>query len=113
MGTQEEITRYANISQMDDDDFLAPFLSGSQNTSMPIQESCPEVEIVTSNPTKCGGNFSVDEDNLLVSTWLNISMDAVQGTDQRIEKFWKKIWQYFCENNTYGTTRSAFSLQSR
>ena len=72
---------------------------------MPIQESCPEVEIVTSNPTKRGGNFSLDEDNLLVS--------AMQGTDQRVEKFWEKIWQYFCENNTYGTTHSASSLTSR
>nr|POF05729.1 hypothetical protein CFP56_32982 [Quercus suber] len=62
-----------------DDDFLALFLSGSQNTSMPIQKSCPGVEIVTPNPTKRGGNFSVDEDKLLVSAWLNISMDAVQA----------------------------------
>ena len=91
MGTQEEIAQYANISQMDDDDFLAPFLSRSQNTSMPIQESCPEVEIFTPNPTKCGGNFSVDEDNLLVFALLNISMDAIYGTDQRAEKFWEKI----------------------
>ena len=112
MGTQEEITQYANISQMDDDDFLAPFLSRSQNTSMPIQESFPEVGIFTPNPTKRGGNFSVDEDNLLISAWLNISMDTVQGTDQKVEKFWKKIWQYFCENNTYRTTHSASSLQS-
>ena len=97
---------------MDDDDFLAPFLSGSQNTSMPIQESCLEVEIVTPNPTERGGNFSVDEDNLLISAWLNISMDVVQGTDQKLEKLWEKIWQYFCENNTYGITRSASSLQS-
>ena len=112
MGTQEEITQYANISQMDDD-FLAPILSESQNTSMHGQESCPKVEVVTPNPTKRGGNFSVDEDNLLVSAWLNTSMDVVQGTDQRIEKFWKKVCQYFCENNTYGTTHSASSLQSR
>ena len=95
---------------MDDDDFLAPFLNGSQNTSMPIQESCSKVEIVTSNLTKHGGNFSVDEDNVLVSAWLNISMDAVQGTDQRIENFWEKIWQYFCEDNNYRTTRSASSF---
>jgi len=60
---------------------VALFLSGSQNTSMPIQEFLPEVEIVTSNPTKSDGNFSVDEDNLLVSTRLNISMDAMHGTD--------------------------------
>nr|POE99892.1 glutathione s-transferase t3 [Quercus suber] len=112
MSTQEEITRWANMSQMDDD-FLAPLLSESQNTSMPIQESCLEVEIVTPNPTKRGGNFSVDEDNLLVSAWLNTSVDAVQCADQRIAKFWKKIWQYFCENNTCGTTRFASSLQSQ
>ena len=79
---------------------------------MSIQESCPEVEIVTSNPTKRGSNFSVDEDNLLVSAWFNISMDAVQGTDQRVEKFWEKIWEFFYKNNTYGTTRTSTSLSS-
>ncbi|KAL0005537.1 hypothetical protein SO802_013098 [Lithocarpus litseifolius] len=96
-----------------DSDFVAPFVNGSQNTSMPIQESLPKVEIITSNSTKCGGNFRVDENNLLVSAWLNISMDVMQGTEKKAEKFWEKIWQYFCENNTYGTTRSASSLASR
>ena len=112
MDTQEDISLYANILQ-GDSNFAASFLNRSQNTSMPIQESLPEVEIVTSNPTKRDGNFSVDEDNLLVFAWLNISTDAVHGNDQRTEKFWKKIWQYFCENNTYGTTLSASSLSSR
>ena len=92
---------------------MALFLSGSQNTSMPIQEFLPEVVIVTSNPTKRGGNFSVDEDSLLVSTRLNISMDAVHGTDQRAEKFWEKIWEFFCKNNTYRTTHTSTSLSSR
>ena len=112
MDTQEDISLYANILQ-EDSNFAAPFLNGSQNTSMPIQESCLEVEIITPNPTKRGGNLSVDEDNLLVSAWLNISIDAMQGIGQRVEKFWEKIWQFFCENNTYGTTRSTSSLQSR
>ncbi|KAL4610320.1 hypothetical protein ACB092_08G042400 [Castanea dentata] len=103
-----DISRYANILQRDSD-FVAPFLSGSQDSEMPIQESVPEVEIVSSNPSKRGGNFSVDEDNLLVSAWLNISMDAVQGTDQKADTFWEKVWQYFCENNTYRTTRSVSS----
>ena len=76
---------------------------------MPIQ-SLPEVEIVTS---KRGGNFSVDEDLLLISAWLNISMDAVHGTDQKGERFWMKIWEYFCVNNTYGTRHSNTSLSSR
>ena len=111
MDTQEDISLYANILQ-EDSNFAAPFLNGSQNTSMPIQESLPEVEIVTSNPTKRDGSFNVDEDNLLVFAWLNISTDAVHGNYQRTEKFWKKIWQYFCENNTYGTTRSTSFLSS-
>ena len=107
-----DISRYANILQKDSD-FMAPFLNGSQNTEMPIQESIPEVEIVTFNPIKRGDNFSVDEDNHLVSAWLNISMDVVHGTDQKADKFWEKIWQYFCENNTYETTCFASSLTSR
>ncbi|KAK9989898.1 hypothetical protein SO802_030137 [Lithocarpus litseifolius] len=79
---------------------------------MPIQ-SLPKVQIVTSNSTKRGGNFNVDEDLLLISTWLNIGMDAVYGTEQKGEKFWAKIWEYFCANNTYRTTRSSSSLSSR
>ena len=111
MDSQEHIEQYGNYLQ-GDSDFVEPFLSGSQNPSMPIQ-SLPEVEIVTSNPTKRGGNFSVDEDLLLISAWLNISMDAVHGTDQKAEKFWQKIWEFFCKNNTYGTTRTSTSLSSQ
>ena len=108
MVRQEDYEQYGNFLQADSD-FLEPFLSGSQNPSMPIQ-SLPEVEIITS---KRGDNFSVDEDLLLISAWLNISMNVMHGANQRAGKFWKKIWQYFCENNTYGTTRFASSLSSR
>ena len=109
MVIQEDIEQYGNFLQ-GDFNFVKPFFIGFQNTSMPIQ-SLPEVEIVTSNSTKCGGNFSVDEDLLLISAWLNISMDAMHGTEQKGENFWEKIWQYFCENNTYGTTCSVSSYQ--
>ncbi|KAK7826388.1 hypothetical protein CFP56_032297 [Quercus suber] len=93
MDTQEDISRYANFLQ-EDSNFVAPFLSGSQNTSMSIQESLSEVEIVPSNPTKRDGNFSVDEDNLLVSAWLKLA------------------WMP-CMNNTYKTTCFASSLSSQ
>ena len=111
MVRQEDIKQYGNFLQRDSD-FVEPFLSGSQNPSMPIQ-SLPEVEIVTFNSTKSGGNFNVDEDLLLISAWLNIGMDAMHGTEQNSEKIWAKIWEYFCANNTYGTTRSSSSLLSR
>ena len=60
---------------------MAPFLSGSQNASMPIQDSLLKVEIVTPKTKKQGGNFSVAEDNLLVFAWLNTSMDAMHARD--------------------------------
>ena len=34
----------------------------------------------TSKKAQRGSSFSVDEDKLLVSAWLNISLDAVQTT---------------------------------
>ena len=111
MVRQEDIEQYGNFLQRDSD-FVEPFLSGSQNPSMPIQ-SLPEVEIVTFNSTKSGGNFNIDEDLLLISAWLNIGMDAMHGTEQNGEKIWVKICEYFCANNTYGTTRSSSSLLSR
>ena len=82
MVRQEDYDQYGDFLQADSD-FVEPFLSGSQNPSMPIQ-SLPEVEIVTS---KRGVNFSVDEDLFLISTWLNIGMDVVHGTEQKGENF--------------------------
>ncbi|KAE9451379.1 hypothetical protein C3L33_16751, partial [Rhododendron williamsianum] len=38
------------------------------------------MESISKKPQR-GGNFTVEEDKLLVSAWLNISMDAVQGDD--------------------------------
>ena len=92
---------------------MALFLSGSQNTSMPIQDSLLEVEIVPLKTTKQGGNFSVGEDNLLVFAWLNTSMYAMHGNEEKQEIFREKVWQYFCENNTFGSTHSSSSLSSR
>ncbi|XP_023929717.1 uncharacterized protein LOC112041037 [Quercus suber] len=80
MVRQEDYEQYGNFLQADSH-FVEPFLSGSQNPSMPIQ-SLPKVEIVT---FKCGGNFSVDEDLLLISAWLNIGMDAVHDIEQNDE----------------------------
>ncbi|KAG6628716.1 hypothetical protein CIPAW_14G032300 [Carya illinoinensis] len=42
-----------------------------------------------------GANFTPEEDKLLVSAWLNCSLDAVQGTDQKHSQLWEKIFEYF------------------
>jgi hypothetical protein len=42
-------------------------------------------------------NFSVDEDKLLVSGWLNISIDPIHGTEQALGTYWARIHKYFHE----------------
>jgi hypothetical protein len=37
-----------------------------------------------------GGNFNTDEDNMLVSAWIEVSLDVVQGNEQKYKTYWKK-----------------------
>ncbi|KAL4632618.1 hypothetical protein ACB092_04G064400, partial [Castanea dentata] len=51
-------------------------------------------EITTSNkPPRRGTNFSVEEDNILVSAWLNTSIDVVHGNKLKQDRFWEKFWE--------------------
>ena len=69
-------------------DVNSSLLGVSQNN--PI--SSPEVEITTSNkPPRRGTNFSVEEDNILVSAWLNTSIDVVHGNELKQETFCEKF----------------------
>ena len=70
MDSQDNISLYANILKTDSN-FEAQFLEKSKITPMTIQDSSPELKIVTPKTTTQGGNFSVEEDVLLVSAWLN------------------------------------------
>jgi len=62
---------------------------GTQFASPPEERMLGEEAVVEVEATpvlrgnkKRTRNFSVQEDNLLVAAWLEISMDAVQGVDQ-------------------------------
>ncbi|XP_065625029.1 glutathione S-transferase T3 isoform X2 [Quercus suber] len=81
---------------------------------MSVQDSPSEAEIVTPKTTKWGrgGNFSVEEDKLLVSAWLNISVDFEHGNEQSKGTFYTKIAKYFRDHKT-DSTRSVVSLKSR
>ena len=39
-------------------------------------------------------NFSVEEDKLIVSAWLNTSKDAITRNEQQGGAFWQRILQY-------------------
>jgi hypothetical protein len=57
-------------------------------------------------------NFSVDEDNLLVSGWLNVSTDPIHGTDQALGTYWARIHKYFHANKNFESDRSQGSLMN-
>ncbi|XP_061998950.1 glutathione S-transferase T3-like [Rosa rugosa] len=58
-------------------------------------------------------NFTVEEDKLLISAWLNVSIDQVKGADQKKKQFWKRITKYFEDNKKWSGERSEKSLTNR
>ena len=92
------------------------FIETSQNTPVSVSDSPhappPQVESASSTKGKRGSNFSVEEDQLLVSAWVNTSVDAIQSNEQTQNTFRQKVCEYFMQYNTFGTTRTAISLIS-
>ncbi|CAN6208697.1 unnamed protein product [Urochloa humidicola] len=58
-------------------------------------------------------NFREEEDILLVSAWLNVGMDPIQGADQTHGTLWARIHDYFHANKTFVSSRSEGSLMNR
>ncbi|XP_062010574.1 glutathione S-transferase T3-like [Rosa rugosa] len=58
-------------------------------------------------------NFTIEEDKLLVSAWLNIGLDPVKGADQKKKQFWKRITDYFEKHKKWSAERSEKSLTNR
>ncbi|KAK7831443.1 glutathione s-transferase t3 [Quercus suber] len=54
----------------------------------------------------------LEKDQLLVSAWLNTSVDAVHSNEKTHNTFRQKVWEYFMEHNTFGTTRTVIFLIS-
>ena len=58
-------------------------------------------------------NFSVKEDKLLVSAWLNMSKDAITGNEQQGGAFWQRILQYLKLHGGNHEERSQSAIKSR
>lgn len=61
-------------------------------TSQPEGEKRPP-----SKKLSRGVSFTVEEDNFLVSSWLNISIDIIHETDQKSTQIWERIDEYYFE----------------
>ncbi|TVU26166.1 hypothetical protein EJB05_28702, partial [Eragrostis curvula] len=60
-----------------------------------------------------GGNYSVAEDEALVSAWENITTDRVTGKDQPGGTYWQCVADYFHANCKVPTYRSVGSISHR
>ncbi|KAK1374125.1 glutathione S-transferase T3-like [Heracleum sosnowskyi] len=69
-------------------------------------------EIITKKPAR-GVNFTPEEDKLLLSAWLNCSIDVVQGTYQKHLQLWGKFFEYFQQYKETTNERTIKSLTHR
>ena len=71
MESQGDVSYYIGIIN-GDIDIDSPFLGISQNNLMSFSDSPPQVENASSKKEKRGSNFSVEEDQLLLSVCLEV-----------------------------------------
>ncbi|KAF5446120.1 hypothetical protein F2P56_031773 [Juglans regia] len=111
-------------TQIDDDPFFTTLLqSGGEGcNSTPTQPSNVVLQATFNDgekrqpPKKVqrGASFTAEEDNLLVSAWLNISIDAIKGTDQKSTQMWERISEFYHEyKKQNNVNRSVVSLMNR
>jgi hypothetical protein len=113
-----------------EDVFFTNLLEEGSNMSMDFilestQLESPEGEVCTeqvpseielgsiAKKSRWGVKFTVEEDLLIVSAWLNISMDPIAGNQQKHNVYWERIYDYFQQEKTSCTSRTANSLMHR
>jgi hypothetical protein len=73
------------LSQYDQDEFGEKDNVESENE---VMEVTPMTEMNSESKSKGRSkNFSEEEDNLLISAWLNVGQDAVDGNQQKNATF--------------------------
>ncbi|KAG7989919.1 hypothetical protein I3843_03G261600 [Carya illinoinensis] len=100
---------------LDDDPFFTTLLqSGGEGPITTPTFSQHSNVVAASTPHSRGASFTVEEDNVLVSGWLNISIDAIWGTDQKSTQMWERISEFYHEYKKPQTmNRSVGSLINR
>ncbi|OEL36459.1 hypothetical protein BAE44_0002517 [Dichanthelium oligosanthes] len=86
---------------------------GELMVSPPEEQHWP-VELVTRTVRrnkKRTKNFSNREDEMLVSAWLNVSVDQVQGSER--STYWKRIFDYYHSNKDCESERNQNSIMHR
>ena len=70
--------------------------------------------LTSSRSIKRGEKCYVEDDNILVSSWLNTSLDTIVENEQKHNTFWVRIHAYFNQfKKTISLEHSLISLRSR
>ncbi|WVZ96290.1 hypothetical protein U9M48_041946 [Paspalum notatum var. saurae] len=95
----------------------------NQNTNLMFDDVSslpddPPAPVVVSTPSSRRNqgrskNFSDKEDSLIVSAWLNISMDPVYGTNQTRGTFWKRVHAFYHKYKDFESDRTQSSISHR
>lgn len=57
--------------------------------------------------------FLEKEDKHLCDSWLEISLDGAQSTEQHRSMYWERIYEYYHNHKTFESDRSLKSLMNR
>ncbi|TVU11881.1 hypothetical protein EJB05_45491, partial [Eragrostis curvula] len=85
----------------------------TQDKDVDLQILMQEDATPSKRPPKRGSNYSLEEDIQVCKSWINISNDAVVGTDQPGTTYWERIAQDFHKNKDFESDRSANSIEHR
>ncbi|KAG8058764.1 hypothetical protein GUJ93_ZPchr0002g25676 [Zizania palustris] len=91
------------------------FVNNVMGASSPEDQHSPTAEVaaVKRRNQKRTKNFSEKEDEMLVSAWLNISLNPIPGNGQSHYTYWRRIYDYFHANKDFVSDRSQSSLMHR
>jgi hypothetical protein len=104
-----------SLSTMPVEDDMSNQLDENGMSSEPVTQQFPTAERTTvARPNqKRSKNFSEQEDKILVSAWLHVSLDPVLGTNQTRAAYWTRIYEHLYKTSKSTPDRSQNSLMHR
>jgi hypothetical protein len=104
------LSSFTNFLMSESEDIL----SQSSDSNQLIDDlTYSNLNVHSAKKSQRSKNFSLEEDCLLVSTWLNTSKDPITRVEQQTKQFWARVHAYFIENGRNLNNRSQISISSR
>ncbi|KMT02237.1 hypothetical protein BVRB_9g206280 [Beta vulgaris subsp. vulgaris] len=102
-GDGDDVGQYREDDDSDGfDDFVqgtqsfSQLLSGNRSQQPPQRQPVQSQNPLIPATSSCGKRvWSEDEDELLISAFMNTTLDKVNGTKQKKNVFWGKVWEAF------------------